>query len=50
MQKRMGRIRLHVAPDFSAYSLETFTLDSVEPGSTITTDSWKSYNFVEDAQ
>jgi hypothetical protein len=46
----MGRIRLHVALDFSAYSLETFILESVEPGSTIATDSWRSYNFIEDAQ
>ena len=46
----MGRIRLHVALDFSAYSLETFILDSVEPGSTIVTDSWRSYNFIQDAQ
>ena len=46
----MGRIHLHVALDFSAYSLETFILDNVEPGSTIATDSWKSYNFIEDAQ
>jgi len=46
----MGRIRLHVALDFSAYSLETFILDNVESGSTIATDSWKSYNFIEDAQ
>ena len=46
----MGRIRLHVALDFSAYSLETFIIDSVEPGSTIATDSWRSYNFVEHVQ
>ena len=46
----MGRIRLHVALDCSAYSLETFILDNVEPGSTIATDSWKSYNFIEDAK
>ena len=50
MKKRMGRIRLHVALDCSAYSLETFILDNVEPGSTVATDSWKSYNFIEDAQ
>ena len=50
MQKRMGRIRLQVALDCSAYSLETFTLNNVEPGSTVATDSWKSYNFIEDAQ
>ena len=46
----MGRIRLHVALDCSAYSLETFILDNVESGSTIATDSWKSYNFIEDVQ
>ena len=45
----MGRIRLHVALDCSAYSLETFILDNVEPGSTIATDSWTSYNFIENA-
>ena len=46
----MGRIRLHVALDYSAYSLETFILDNISPGSLIATDSWKSYNFIEDAQ
>jgi hypothetical protein len=46
----MGRIRLHIALDFSAYSLETFVLENVEPGSTIATDSLKSYNFIEKAQ
>ena len=46
----MGRIRLHVVLDCTAYSLETFILHNVESGSTIATDSWKSYNFIEDAQ
>jgi len=45
----MGRIRMHVALDCSAYSLETFILDNVEPGSTVATDSWQGYNFIEDA-
>jgi hypothetical protein len=45
----MGRIRLHVALDCSAYSLETFILDNVRPGSTIASDSWKSYNFIQQA-
>ena len=45
----MGRIRLHIALDCSAYSLETFILHNVEPGSTIVTDSWKSYNFIDNA-
>ena len=39
----MGRIRLHVALDCSAYSLETFILDNVEPGSTVVTDTWQGY-------
>ena len=43
----MGRIRLHIALDCSAYSLETFILHNVEAGSTIATDSWKSYNFID---
>jgi hypothetical protein len=46
----MGRIRLHVALDCSAYSLETFILDSIEPGSMIATDSWRSYNFIDNHQ
>ena len=46
----MGRIRLQLILDCSAYSLETFVLHNVEPGSTIATDSWESYNFIEDAQ
>ena len=44
----MGRIRLHVALDCSAYSLETLILHHVEPGSIIVTDSWRSYNFIDD--
>jgi hypothetical protein len=44
----MGRVRLQVALDCSAYSLETFILNNVEPGSTIATDSWNGYNFIED--
>jgi hypothetical protein len=43
----MGRIRLHVALDCSAYSLETFILDTIEPGATIATDEWRSYNIID---
>ena len=46
MKKRMGRIRLHVTLDCSAYSLETFILHHIEPGSTIATDALPSYNFI----
>ena len=43
----MGRIRLHVALDCSAYSLETFILDNIEPGATIATDNWKGYHCID---
>ena len=43
----MDRIRLHVTLDCSAYSLETFILDNIEPGTIIVTDSWRSYNFID---
>ena len=46
----MGRIRLHVTLDCSAYSLETFILDNIEPGSIVATDSWQSYNFIDTEQ
>ena len=46
----MGHIRLYVALDCSAYSLETFILDDVQTGSTVVTDSWQSYNFLENAK
>ncbi len=44
----MGRIRLHVALDCSAYSLETFIPHHVQPGSTMATDALPGYNFIED--
>ena len=43
----MGRIRLQVMLDCSAYSLETFILNNVEPGSIIASDSWTGYNFID---
>ena len=43
----MGRIRLHIALDCSAYSLETFIFHHIEPGTTITTDGKAGYNFIE---
>ena len=46
----MGRIRLHVALDCTAYSLETFILDNIEPGATIATDSWSGYNSIDKEQ
>jgi len=46
-KKGMGRIRLHVTLDCTAYSLETFILQNIESGSTIATDSLRSYRFVD---
>ena len=43
----MGRIRLHVTLDCTAYSLETFILQNIEVGSTIATDSLRSYSFID---
>jgi len=43
----MGRIRLHVTLDCTAYSLETFILENIEPASTIATDSLRSYSFID---
>ena len=43
----MGRIRLHVTLDCTAYSLETFILENIEPGSNIATDSLRSYSFLD---
>lgn len=39
-----GRLRLQVAPDRSAKSLERFVLDAVQPGTHLTTDDWSGYD------
>jgi len=46
----MGRIRLHVALDCSGFSLETFILDNIEPGSTIASDKWSGYQVIDKEQ
>ena len=43
IKRRIGRIRLQVILDYSAFSLETFINENIQPGSTIATDSWSSY-------
>jgi hypothetical protein len=46
----MGRIRLHVALDFSGYSMETFIVDNIEPVATIATDNWQSDTIIDEEQ
>jgi hypothetical protein len=41
-EKQIGRIRLHVISDYSAYSLEIFISENIQQGSNIVTDSWSS--------
>ncbi|MDY0094413.1 MAG: transposase [Candidatus Vecturithrix sp.] len=45
----MGRIRLHVALDCSACSLETFLLHHVAAGSRTATDGWQCYDIAASA-
>ena len=45
-KKQIGRIRLQVILDYSAYSLETFINENVQPDSIIATDSWSSYSSI----
>ena len=42
-EKQIGRIRLQVILDCSAYSLETFITENIQPGSNVATDAWSSY-------
>ena len=43
-EKIIGRIRLQVILDYSAFSLETFINENIQPGSIVATDSWSSYS------
>jgi len=45
-KRRIGRIRLQVILDYSAFSLETFINENIQPGSIIATDSWSSYSAI----
>ena len=46
-KKQIERIRLHVALDFSKYSLETSILNNIENAHTISTNKWTGYNGLE---
>jgi transposase-like protein len=41
--RKIGRIRLRHVPDLTAESLVRFVEESVEPGSEVRTDGWRSY-------
>ena len=45
--RKIGRIRLKVIPDCSSASLHGFIDEHIEPGSTIVTDDWRSYDSIE---
>ncbi len=44
--KGFGRVRMQRIPDASGSSLIPFVCNSVEPGSTVLTDSWLGYNLL----
>ena len=44
--RKIGRIRLSTIPDASAMSIKKATLEMVDPGSTINSDGWDSYNIL----
>jgi transposase-like protein len=46
-EKKLGRIRLQVVPDCSGDVLEHTVLSNVSPDSTVITDGWKGYNFLD---
>jgi len=46
-KKRIGRCRMQVLLDCSEDSLRTFVETNIEPGSTIATDGWSGYNFID---
>ena len=45
--KKLGRIRLQVVPDCSGDILEQFISTNVIPESTVVTDGWRGYNFLD---
>ena len=49
-EKIIGRIRLQVILDYSAFSLETFINENIQPGSIVATDSWSSYSSIINEQ
>jgi transposase-like protein len=48
--KRLGRIRLQVVANFSGDTLKQSVAANVSPGSTVITDGWKGYNFLDESR
>jgi transposase-like protein len=44
---KIGRIRMNVIPDASGESLKRFVVANIENGSTVRTDGWPGYSFLE---
>ena len=50
IKREIGRIRLHVILDYTAFSLETFIEENIDPDATVVTDAWSSYPAAVDDQ
>ena len=48
-EKRLGRIRLQVVPDYAGDTLKQMVMTNVSYGSTVMTDGWKGYNFLDES-
>jgi transposase-like protein/Zn ribbon nucleic-acid-binding protein len=48
-RNQLGRVRMQVVPDASKKSLQSFIKENVEPGSTVITDGWSSYNSINES-
>jgi len=47
--KKLGRIRMQVVPDYSGDTLKQVVTTNVSDGSTVMTDGWKGYNFLDES-
>jgi len=46
-EEKLGRVRMNVIPDASGHSLKIFVTNNIEQGSTIITDGWAGYTFLD---
>lgn len=47
IETRSKKIRLDLLPDRSSHNLEIFVTNHILPGTTIVTDNWEGYNFLD---